>query len=93
MPIIGERAMRTRLHPLFAAILNNIEAQPAMLHRAEAKASARRFNSDAPISAFAAFDSQQAANDCRDETGESDAHKRTDFYEREARADQFGSEL
>ena len=53
--------MNTHLHPLFAAILHNIEAQPAMLHRAAVKASARRFDSDAPVSAFAAFDAQRHA--------------------------------
>ena len=83
----------SRLHPLFQEILRNIEAQPAMLHRAAVKASARRFDSDAPVSAFAAFDAQREADDRRDETGDAEAHKLADFYEREARAERFGSEL
>ena len=83
----------SRLHPLFQEILRNIEAQPAMLHRAAAKASARRFDSDAPVSAFAAFDAQREADDRRNETGDTEAHKLADLYEREAREDRFGGEL
>ena len=82
-----------RLNPLFQAILNNIEAQPAMLHRAAAKASARRFDSNAQVSAFAAFDALREADDRRDETGDAEAHKLADIDEREARAERFGSEL
>lgn len=35
--------MDSNLHPIFAAIIANIEQQPAMLHRATVKADSRRF--------------------------------------------------
>ena len=60
-----------------------ISTQPSLLEQQHAKQQARRFlaEPEAP-SAFAAFDAEQRLIDRRDETGDTEAHKRDERNER-----------
>ena len=71
------------LHPLFAAILHDIEQQPLILHRAALKADARRFTGD-PVTGHGIF-SEERMREIGDE-------ERTDHLRDDQREAMFGPE-
>ena len=79
MNLIAALAADENLSPAFRCAMNT---QPSLLEQQHAKQQARRFlaEPEAP-SAFAAFDAEQRLIDRRNETGDTEAHKRDDRNE------------